>query len=268
MQTLSIGENRIRAIADERLKNPNLLAILVKQAWTEFRFKIRQTQNFRSRKNDAACQAYCQMTVEEFEAINARQAWANWRTIPKNLSQKMPSTPVVALDLCCGVGQSTEVLACYLPYGSRVIGIEYNPTFVERARSKVYLHQSGKISSVEFQAQSVLEPFRDTTGLLIASESVDIVNASGAVGCHFDEQASTTLAREIFRVLKPGGLATIDSGKAGTATDHLINIFQTLGFERSHQTKSCVFDRYTQVCFVKKAEANVVRQRELQAIGI
>ena len=69
---------------------------------------------FRQNRNHLACQAYRQMNLEEFQALNARQAWANWRTIPRNLAGRLPQRPVLALDLCCGVGESTEVLAYYL----------------------------------------------------------------------------------------------------------------------------------------------------------
>ena len=47
--------------------------------------------------------------------------------------------------------------------------------------------------------------------------SVDLVNSSGAVGCHFDVDSTELLAGEVARVLRPGGLAMIDSGPSGRA---------------------------------------------------
>ncbi|HEX3133611.1 MAG TPA: hypothetical protein VHX44_08510, partial [Planctomycetota bacterium] len=41
-------------------------------------------------QGDAARKAYQRMTTTEFVRINARQAWANWRTIPRNLHGHLP----------------------------------------------------------------------------------------------------------------------------------------------------------------------------------
>lgn len=252
MNTLSIGNDTIRSIAKQRLGYSGLAEILWIQARAEAAFLLQKRETFRSRKNDRACHAYERMGAEEFELINARQRWANWRTIPRNLHGLLEDRPVFAMDLCCGSGDSTEVLACYLPKGSRLLGLDFSAAFIERARRKRYAHRSGVPTETQFTVQSVLETFRDAKGEALPSGTVDVVNASGAVGCHFDEAASTKLAQEVSRVLKPGGLAMIDSGLPGTSTSLLVRIFKEQGFEMQRKTRSCLLDPYTQVCFVKK----------------
>jgi SAM-dependent methyltransferase len=248
---LSFNSKLIRSTANNRLEETNLIKLFLRQVWSEERLKFIKKINFRKKENIKAREAYCGMNIQEFEEINARQQWANWRTIPKSLTGRLPNKPLFALDLCCGTGHSTEVLACYLPLGSRIIGIEYNPNFVKRASGKSYFHLSGKECSVGFSSQSVLEQLKDDKGNVILDESVDIINSSGAVGSHFDKRATAILAMEIRRVLKKNGIALIDSGLPGTKKNDLINIFISQGFKVFRTSKSCFFDLFTQVCFEK-----------------
>jgi SAM-dependent methyltransferase len=226
-----------------------LLPILLRQACHEARLRWWRSIRFRSRRADEVWRAYRAMEPWEFEGVNARQAWANWRTIPRNLAGVAPSGPALAVDVCCGTGQSTEVLAYHLAAGSRILGLELHPGFVDVARARTYRTRCGAPARVSFRAQSVLETFRDEQGSVIRDASVDLVNSSGAVGCHFDTDATSLLAREIARVLRPGGLALIDSGRGGTDEPTLRVIFGARGFDAVKRARSCALDRYTQVCF-------------------
>jgi SAM-dependent methyltransferase len=228
-----------------------LLWILPKQAYYEaFLHRFRRIR-FRSRDNGKACEAYLSMDAAAFEGVNARQAWANWRTITRNLAGRLPGRPVQAIDLCSGTGRSTEVLAHCLASGSRILGLEINPSFVKVARSRVYSTRGGEPVEARFRAQSVLETFEDPVDGVVPDASIDLVSASGAVGCHFDAKATSVLAREIDRVLRPGGLALVDSGPAGTPERDVRSIFGALGFVALQRTRSCLFDRYRQICFRK-----------------
>jgi SAM-dependent methyltransferase len=106
---------------------------------------------------------------------------------------------------------------------------------------------------VWFRTQSVLECFRDADGDEVRTGSVDLVNSSGAVGCHFDAAATAKLADEVERVVRPGGLALIDSGSSGTSPADVKRLFEARGFERVHVARSCFLDPYLQLCFVKGA---------------
>ncbi len=242
----------IRKIIHSKPLEDSLIAILFRQLWTEGRLIAIRGINFRSRDNEAAREAYRQMHLREFEGINARQKWANWRTVPRNLEGRLPESAMVAIDLCCGIGHSTEVLAHHLPEGSKILGIEFNPEFVKSAQKKIYRHRTGKPVEVSFRAQSVLEAFRDAGGALLKDSSIDLINSCGAVGSHFDPSMTRVLAHELARVMKPGGLALIDSGLPGTNKKQLVEIFEAEGFDTLGSAKSSIFDLFTQVCFSKR----------------
>jgi SAM-dependent methyltransferase len=206
---------------------------------------------FRTSHNAAACRAYAALRLWEFEGINERQAWANWRTIRRNLQGRVPRRPVTAIDLCCGTGDSTEVLAWCLEAGSEILGLDADPRFVAAARQRSYFTRAGQPADVRFGCQSVLEPLCNDGREPVADASVDVVNSSGAVGCHFEAKTTAVLAAEVDRVLRPGGLALIDCGPDGTRPRELREIFQALGHEAIHRARSCAFDRYWQFCFRK-----------------
>ncbi len=248
---LRFSEKDIRKNARRRFADHGLFGIVLKQAFYENLLKVRKHVNFRHRENTAATQAYCAMSLKEFDGINARQNWANWRTVPRNLSGRLPNRPIFAIDLCSGMGHSTEVLAFYLPLGSKLLGLEYNPQFVEVARTRSYRDSNHREVQVEFHAQSVLDPFMMADGTEVPSDSVDLVNCCGAVGHHFDPEATEKLADQVQRVVMKGGLVLLDSGKDGTPAEALIRIMGARGFRQTHAARSCILDHYTQICFVR-----------------
>lgn len=249
--SLVFHEREILTIAEERLLEPSIFRIFLRQLRHELLVRLLRGANFRQRDNRKATQAYCTIGIEDFEHINARQQWANWRTIPRNLNHHIPNRPLSAIDLCSGTGHSTEVLAHYLPVGSRILGLEFNPEFIKRARIRRYLNRAGYPAHVSFNSQSVLQPFRHPDGTRIANQSQDLVNCSGAVGCHFDSSAASQMIREVVRVLKPGGIAMIDSGPSGTSPRELTRICQSAGLRRIHASRSCIADLYTQIVFTR-----------------
>src|SRR5688572_13470296 len=105
-----IGERTIRRVARLRMAGQNIVSIFLRQAFYEARVARWKKVSFRGRENERARRAYCAMSPADFDGINARQRWANWHVIPRNLDGRLPSGPVRAIDLCCGVGHSTEVL--------------------------------------------------------------------------------------------------------------------------------------------------------------
>lgn len=217
------------------------------------RLRIVQKIHFRQANNAGACAAYEAMDPVDFATINGRQAWANWRTIPRNLSGRLTGRPVRVLDLCCGSGDSTAVLAHFCPSGSRILGIEFNPRFVAIAQRRHFRDRFGSPASVAFRSQSVLEPFRDEDGGLLPAHSVDLVNASGAIGCHFDTAATERVAVECSRVLRSGGHALMDVGREGTSARELLDVFIPRGFVLVGQARSCALDRCRQLCLLKTA---------------
>ena len=247
---LRIGDAAIRTLARNRGPRRSLAAICMQHAIAAAKIRGKGI-DFRQSRNHLACEAYSRMPVAEFQALNARQAWANWRTIPRNLAGLLPWRPLLVVDLCCGVGDSTEVLAYYCASGSMILGLEFNPAFVEAAQKRRYYNVSNQPVDVAFSVQTVLEPFRDDSGKPVSANSVDLINASGAIGCHFDCDATRVLASHCARVLKRGGIALIDAGPDGTAACELISLFAERGFRPIRRSRSCLFDRYWQVCLQK-----------------
>lgn len=250
---MKIDERTVRRAAKAHGPSSHILIILARQFRREFAVRRLRRVDFRLSGNDGARRAYLAIGADEFDGINARQAWANWRTIPRNLSARLGGHPVMALDLCCGTGESARVLAYYCPAGSRILGLDYSPQFVEAARGREYLNENGAVAAVSFGVQSVLETFRDQDGAVLPDASVDLVNAIGAVGCHFNRESVVVLARQCAGVVRPGGLAMIDSGRAGATARDVADAFGAFGFRVVHQARSCIFDPHPQLCMRKEA---------------
>ena len=252
---LRIPESAIRLAARRHGQGMSLPFIAIRQAVAEAWVRTVRRAAFRDQRNDQALRGYLMMSAGEFSGVNARQRWANWRIIPRNLHGTCPDRPLFVVDLCCGTGDSTRVLAWHLPQGSQILGLEYQPAFVAQARLGSYEDARGNPVPVHFQPQSVLEPFCDAQGVRLADASVDIVNSCGAIGCHFTADATRQLAREVARVLRPDGFALLDAGKAGTPAPELEGIFQELGFRRQRTVRSCFLDRYAQLSFTRAGVA-------------
>ena len=135
------------------------------------------------------------MTKDEFDAINGPQAWANWRTIPRALHNHVPDRPLRVLDLGCGTGSSTMVLACYCPADSHITGYEIAAPMLTIANWREYRHKSGAPAMVDFVGQAL------TDRLPEADASVDLVNASGVIGHHLTPETIGPLIAELGRVL-------------------------------------------------------------------
>jgi demethylmenaquinone methyltransferase/2-methoxy-6-polyprenyl-1,4-benzoquinol methylase len=95
-----------------------------------------------------------------------------------------PDTPV--LDLCCGSGQTTQVLAAR---SQQVIGLDASPRALERARQAV-------------PAATFVEGWAEAMPL--ADDQFEVVHTSAALHEMTSEQLQAII-KEVYRVLKPGG---------------------------------------------------------------
>jgi len=96
---------------------------------------------------------------------------------------------VKVLDLCCGAGQTTQFLSKYFDH---ITGLDLSPLAIERAKKKVP------------QANYVVSPAEK---MKLSDSEFDIVHTSAAL----HEMTQTQLQdifKEIYRVLKPGGIFT------------------------------------------------------------
>jgi SAM-dependent methyltransferase len=228
----------------------NLLGVCWRQ-WRTERALARRGVHFRTDDPERAANAYAAMSDREFDAINGRQDWANWRTIPRALSGHVPERPLRVLDLGCGTGSSTRALAFYCPLGSCVIGYEIAWPLVEIARRREYRHRSGQPARVDFVCQAITDPLRRSDGPPWPDQSVEVVNASGVVGHHLNPRTMEPLAREIGRLLAPDGVAMLDVGP--TLRDAaLTRIMTAAGFRRLGRWRSWFGDPTGEVVFQKE----------------
>lgn len=226
-----------------------IATIVLRHAWT--RWKLWRRGISLGVRGPEALHAYSAMSVPEFDAINGRQMWANWRTVPRSLAGRIPASPVVAIDLCCGDGASTAVLAWWLPTGSVILGYEADERLARAGDSRVFRARDGSRAAVRIFARSVMEPFRDADDRLLEDGSVDVVNACGAFGCHFAPAQTALVMNEVARVLAPGGHAFIDAGSAGTSARELAMLAGGRGLSVVGRARSCLFDRHPQIALRK-----------------
>jgi len=223
----------------------------LRACWRQWRAERTMTWrglHFRSNDPERVAAAYAAMTAEEFEAINSRQDWANWRTIPRCLSAHVPDRPLRFIDLGCGTGGSTRVLAWYAPAGSRLSGHELVEPLLAIARRRLYLDRRGEPALVDFVCQGLTEPLRGADGTAVQEQSVDVVNASGVLGHHLCQQTIGPLIDELRRVLRAGGIAMLDAGPTLPERE-LTRMLQKAGFRKVGHWRSWWLDPTGQVVY-------------------
>jgi SAM-dependent methyltransferase len=231
------------------------LGVLWRQFWCERSLKRRGVL-YRKTNTEEVRKAYAAMTEAEFDTANSRQEWANWRTIPRSLSGRVPDRPLRVLDLGCGTGGSTRVLAFYCPLGSRITAYELAEPQWDVARRRSYKHHSGKHVSVEFRCQGITETLRESDGTPVAAKSVDVASASGVVGHHLNAETVKPLIQELLRVLRPGGLAMLDVGPTLRLVA-LQDLLGRAGFGFLARTRSWFLDPTGQAVFRSESGRNV-----------
>jgi SAM-dependent methyltransferase len=231
----------------------HLLGVCWRQ-WRVERALARRGVHFRSTDPCQVAAAYAAMSAAEFDAINGRQDWANWRTIPRCLNGQVPDRPLRILDLGCGTGSSTRVLAFWAPSGSHVTGYELAEPLLAVARGRPCRHRDGTPALVDFVCQGVTEVLRDATGGSVAPASVDVVNASGVVGHHLDPQTVLPLVAELHRVLRPEGIAMLDVGPT-LPEPRLTGILQATGFRKRCHCRSSWLDPTGEVVYQRQVRS-------------
>lgn len=227
------------------------LLVICWRQWRTERALRRRGLDFRTTDPVRLQQAYAAMTPAEFAAINGRQEWANWRTLPRLLQGRLPQRPLRVLDLGCGTGSSTQVLAYCCPPGSQVTGYEMIPALLEVARQRTYCHCSGQPVAVTFCCQAITEPLRQPEGTLVPAQSVDLVNASGLVGHHLTAATFAPLLAELQRVLAPAGWLALDVGPTLPARQ-LRSLLEAAGFRFLARRRSWLLDPTGQMLFQRQ----------------
>jgi SAM-dependent methyltransferase len=234
--------------ADIRRPIPGNLFRVCWRQWLAERTLARRGLHFRSNDPDLVTAAYAAMTAEEFDAVNGRQDWANWRTIPRCLNRHVPNHPLRIIDLGCGTGGSTQVLAWHAPTGSHLSGHELAEPLLAVACRRRYLDRMGQPVRVDFVGQGLMEPLREKDGGVVADEIADVVNASGVLGHHFSPQTIGPLIAELRRVLRPSGIAMLDVGPTLPERE-LTRMMNAAGFRKLGHWRSWPLDPTGQVVY-------------------
>ncbi len=245
MNALHLSETAIIDQARRAGPQGGIARIAWRQAKRELILRFRSIR-VRGSDNRACLHAYEQVSPDELAELNLRQAWANWRTIPRNL-RGLPDCPVQAVDLCSGLGDSTAVLAWWLPAGSRIHAFEANARYAATAARRIYVGRRGGIVPVTVHCQSVLDPLSDEQGCRLADGSIDLAASCGAVGCHFGAGEAATVLDEVSRIVRPGGMALIDTGPNGVGPEVLMDLAGARGLKCEGDAKSCAVDRNRQL---------------------
>jgi demethylmenaquinone methyltransferase/2-methoxy-6-polyprenyl-1,4-benzoquinol methylase len=117
------------------------------------------------------------------------------RRVARRFSGVLHNPTALVLDLCCGTGDLALALRKEAPVGAEIVGSDFVPEMLERARAKAAA-LGAVITFVEADALAL--PFKDG--------SFDLVS------CSFGFRNLANYERgmlEIFRVLRPGGAAAI-----------------------------------------------------------
>jgi SAM-dependent methyltransferase len=196
-----------------RVSSWNGILHLVRQLKTERALRKRQIC-FRTTEPNRAAEAYGSMSEEEFNSINGPQEWQNRRLIPRVIESLRLGKAVLAIDLGCGSGHSSQVLGSQLPPGSMLFGYDICESLLERASHRTYCDVLGTPIEAYFMNQSILEPLRDPGGRRLDAASVGLMHAAGVIGHHLREADVREIASEMARVLAPTGSAVLDTGPA------------------------------------------------------
>ncbi|MDJ0772739.1 MAG: methyltransferase domain-containing protein [Mastigocoleus sp. MO_167.B18] len=119
----------------------------------------------------------------KYDFVHEMVRWGGLDKLP-------PGTTV--LDVGCGIGGSSRILAKY--YGFEVTGVTISPQQVERAR---------ELTPEGINAKFMVD---DAMSLSLPDASFDVVWSVEA-GPHMPDKA--VFARELMRVVKPGGLLVV-----------------------------------------------------------
>jgi SAM-dependent methyltransferase len=224
------------------------ILVLCWRQWRTERTLRRRGIHFRSTNPEAVAQAYARISDQEFQDINARQDWANRRTIPRALDGRLLERPLLALDLGCGTGSSTAVLASSCPSGSTIVGYDVADSLLAQAQRRQYRYRDGTAACVQFVAQCLTAPLRLPGGELVKNASADLLCTSGVLGHHFTPENADVFFENLARVSRWNGLALLDSGPTFPPT-LLREVAARHGFEFLSEHRSFIFAHSSHLLF-------------------
>ena len=186
-------------------------AAVVRQFLAEWQLH-REHRWYRAAEPGEALCVYSRLSPAEFDALNARQCWANWRLIPRLLHRRLPNRPLAIVDLGAGTGHSTEVLARCTPAGSRILAIEGAAVLAKAARERLERVTQETGVAIDVTCADILQPWHWADGTPVEAESIDLINSTGVIGHHLQPKHAAELVSYLAQRLRHAGLAALDPG--------------------------------------------------------
>jgi ubiquinone/menaquinone biosynthesis C-methylase UbiE len=124
---------------------------------------------------------------------------------------KLPAVQSM-LDVGCGLGHWGRCLEPFLPSGARVVGVDREPQWIEKARASVAGGAGGRFQFQQGEAERL--PFADASFDMVSCQTV-LIHVKDPV----------VVLREMIRVLRPGGLLAVV--EPNNVTVNLSNLDQT-----------------------------------------
>lgn len=199
-------------------------------------------------------QGFGSLSSEQFARYNFPQVWVERRAIPVAIDGKLPITGAVVLDLGCGPGTSTEVLCHFADPTWSITGFDLTETYIDQARWRAeraeYKNRRGQTIAPRFVCQDISQPLMDPSGSPLPANSAHLAISGGVVGLYMNRASVERLARELYRVIRPGGYAALDCGPA-VPKKVLRQVLENAGFAYAHSARSVVIDPRPKLIFRK-----------------
>lgn len=195
----------------------------------------------------------------DFDEYNLPQVWVERRQIPQAVHGRVPMRDAVVLDLGCGPGTSTEVLAYFADPSWTIIGydlVEHSITAArERAARSGFRSRDGAVIHPHFECQSIATPLL-LRGEPLGGGTVDFAISGGVVGLYLRPADAEKLIRDLRRIVKPGGYIALDAGPSVTA-DTMRAIASENGLAFRSVAKSFWIEPRPKLVFQREVESGV-----------
>lgn len=229
---------------------------LIRNKAHEFAMKARgkriSGQGMIGADEDAVKEGFAGLSDEQFAQYNFPQLWVERRTIPGAINGRIPSRDAVVLDLGCGPGTSTEVLARFADPSWTILAFDLTPRRIELARQRAargeFVNRAGSVITPEFHCQDIGGTLRRGGGEALPTAFADFAVSGGVVGLYMNARSVTRLAYELRRVLKPGTFAALDAGPA-VGVRMLKEIMSRAGFRHVASYRSAPLDPRPKLVF-------------------
>lgn len=218
----------------------------------QFRLEKIGGLSFRGQRADLLRQAYDSMDQETFAIVNGAQDWANRRQIPRAIAGRITRADALIIDLGCGPGDSTRIIARQTPSGCRIIGVDLSAELIARAKNRAqqgfFRAKDGSIVAPEFVCGDITGTLCGAAGEPLSSGSAHYVSSSGIVGHHLTPDDFARLAQELRRLIELGGHAALDCGPCLSASQ-ISRAMEARGFILVKRARSVFFDPRPQLVF-------------------